>query len=178
METKKIFKFFAGWSLEKEEAFLREMHQQGWALQKYNVMYTFKKTEPKDVIYKADFRLDYKDSKEKQKEYIEIYEMCGWKHVTSFAKWNYFCKEVEEENELPDIYSDKETRIQKLNELLVFFVIMLAAILPSMYNLFISPMESRVPIWAKAMTGLTGCMWIYFFIRLTWKIKKLKSEIL
>ncbi|SCL99771.1 DUF2812 domain-containing protein [Bacillus wiedmannii] len=178
METKKIFKFFAGWSLEKEEAFLREMHQQGWALQKYNVMYTFKKTEPKDVIYKADFRLDYKDSKEKQKEYIEIYEMCGWKHVTSFAKWNYFCKEVEEENELPDIYSDKETRIQKLNELLVFFVIMLAAILPSMYNLFISPMESRVPIWAKAMTGLTGCMWIYIFIRLTWKIKKLKSEIL
>ena len=40
--------------------------------------------------------------------------MCGWKHVTSFAKWNYFCKEVEEENELPDIYSEKETRIQNL----------------------------------------------------------------
>ena len=104
--------------------------------------------------------------------------MCGWKHVTSFAKWNYFCKEVEEENELPDIYSEKETRIQKLNELLVFFVIMLATILPSMYNLFISPMESRVPIWAKVMTGLTSCMWIYVFIRLFWKIKKLKSEIL
>ena len=46
--------------------------------------------------------------------------MCGWKHVTSFAKWNYFCKEVEEENELPDIYSEKETRIQKLTELLQF----------------------------------------------------------
>ncbi|TKH99667.1 DUF2812 domain-containing protein, partial [Bacillus wiedmannii] len=39
-------------------------------------------------------------------------------------------------------------------------------------------MESRVPMWAKAITGLTSCMWIYFFIRLTWKIKKLKSEIL
>ncbi len=90
------------------------MHQQGWALQKYNVMYTFKKTEPKDVVYKADFRLEYKDSTEKQKEYIQIYEMCGWKHVTSFGKWNYFCKEVEEENELPDIYSEKETRIQNL----------------------------------------------------------------
>ncbi|MED0989862.1 DUF2812 domain-containing protein [Bacillus nitratireducens] len=178
METKKVFKFFAGWSLEKEEAFLRKMHQKGWALQKYNIMYTFKKTEPKDVIYKADFRLDYKDSKEKQKEYIEIYEICGWKHVTTFTKWNYFCKEVEDDNELPDIYSDKETRIQKLNELLLFLVIISASILPSMYNLFLSPMESRVPIWAKAMTGLTACMWIYFFIRLSWKIKKLKSEIL
>ncbi|PFN20379.1 DUF2812 domain-containing protein [Bacillus cereus] len=178
METKRVLKFFAAWSLEKEEAFLRKMHQQGWALQKYNVMYTFKKTEPKDVIYKADFRLDYKDSKEKQKEYIEIYEMCGWKHVTTFTKWNYFCKEVEEENELPDIYSEKETRIQKLKELSLFFVIMLATILPSMYNVFLSPIESRVPIWAKVMVGVVSCMWMYLFIRLSWKIKKLKSEIL
>ncbi|KXY32528.1 signal peptidase I [Bacillus cereus] len=178
METKKVLKFFAAWSLEKEEAFLRKMHQQGWALQKYNMMYTFKKTEPKDVIYKADFRLDYKDSKEKQKEYIELYEMCGWKHVTSFTKWNYFCKEVEEENELPDIYSEKETRIQKLKELSLFFVIMLATILPSMYNVFLSPIESRVPIWAKVMVGVVSCMWMYLFIRLSWKIKKLKSEIL
>ncbi|EJR54066.1 hypothetical protein IIM_02122 [Bacillus cereus VD107] len=178
MGTKKVLKFFSAWSLEKEEVFLRKMHQQGWALQKYNVMYTFKKTEPKDVIYKADFRLDYKDSKEKQKEYIELYEMCGWKHVTSFAKWNYFCKEVEDENELPDIYSEKETRIQKLNELLLFFIIMLAAILPSMYNVFLSPMESRVPIWAKVMVGVVGFMWMYLFVRLSWKIKNLKSEIL
>ncbi|EJQ45456.1 hypothetical protein IEE_02337 [Bacillus cereus BAG5X1-1] len=178
METKKIFKPFAVWSVEKEEAFLRNMHQQGWALQKYNIMYIFKKTKPKDVVYKADFRLDYRDSKEKQKEYIEIYEMCGWKHVTSFTKWNYFCKEVEEENELPDIYSEKETRIQKLKELSLFFVIMLATILPSMYNVFLSPIESRVPIWAKVMVGVVSCMWMYLFIRLSWKIKKLKSEIL
>lgn len=178
METKKVFKFFTAWNLEKEEAFLRKMHQQGWALQKYNMRYTFKRTEPKDVIYKADFRLDYKDSKEKQKEYIELYEMCGWKHVTSFAKWNYFCKEVEDENELPDIYSEKETRIQKLNELLLFFIIMLAAILPSIYNVFLSPIEARVPIWAKVMTGLVGCMYVYFFMRISWKIKKLKNEIL
>ena len=44
-----------------------------------------------------------------------------------------------------------------------------------MYNLFLSPMESRVPMWAKVMTGLTGGMWMYF-IRLSWKIKKLKVK--
>lgn len=141
-------------------------------------MYTFKKTEPKDVVYKADFRLDYKDSKEKQKEYIDIYEMCGWKHVTSFAKWNYFCKEVEEENELPDIYSEKETKVQKMKELLQFFAFISITILPSMYNAFLSSTESRVPIWAKVMLGFVGCMYMYLFIRLSWKIKKLKSEIL
>ncbi|MBE7122772.1 DUF2812 domain-containing protein [Bacillus cereus] len=178
MEIKKVFKFFTAWNLEKEEVFLRKMHQQGWALQKYNMMYTFKKTEPKDVIYKADFRLVYRDSKEKQQEYFEIYEMSGWKRVTSFTRWNYFCKEVEEENELPDIYSEKDTKVQKMKELLQFFAFISIAILPSMYNFFLSPMESRVPIWAKVLTGLACCMYVYFFIRLSWKIKKLKSEIL
>ncbi|MFD4852810.1 DUF2812 domain-containing protein, partial [Bacillus mycoides] len=142
METKRVFKFYAGWSLEKEEAFLRKMHQKGWALQKYNIMYTFKKTEPKDVIYKADFRLDYKDSKEKQKEYFEIYEISDWKRVTSFTGWNYFCKEVEEVNELPDIYSDKETRIQKLTELLQFIAIMFAMLIPALYLCFFGVSES------------------------------------
>ncbi|MCQ6567309.1 DUF2812 domain-containing protein [Bacillus mycoides] len=174
METKRVFKFYAGWSLEKEEAFLRKMHQQGWALQKYNVMYTFKKTEPKDVIYKADFRLDYKDSKEKQKEYIEIYKMCGWKHVTSFMKWNYFCKEVEEENELPDIYSDKETRIQKLTELLQFIAIMFAMLIPSIYLCFFGTSESGL---YKGMVGLFVCLYLYLITIVSWQIKKLKKEI-
>lgn len=178
METKKVFKFFTAWNLEKEEAFLRKMHQQGWALQKYNMRYTFKKTEPKDVIYKADFRLDYRDSKEKQQEYFEIYEMSGWKRVTTFTRWNYFCKEVEEGNELPDIYSEKDTKVQKMKELLQFLAFISITILPSTYNVFLSPIEARVPIWAKVMTGLVGCMWMYFFIRLSWKIKKLKNEIL
>ncbi|MBK4744441.1 DUF2812 domain-containing protein [Bacillus cereus] len=174
METKKVFKPFAIWSLEKEEAFLRKMHQKGWALQKYNVMYTFKKTEPKDVVYKADFRLDYKDSKEKQKEYIEIYEMCGWKHVTSFAKWNYFCKEVDEENELPDIYSDKETKIQKFVELIQFVAIMFVMLIPVLYLCFLGVSESGL---YKGMVGFLVCIYLYAFINLFRKIKKVKKEI-
>ncbi|HFK1449450.1 TPA: DUF2812 domain-containing protein [Bacillus pacificus] len=175
METKRVFKFYAGWSLEKEEAFLRKMHQQGWALQRYNMMYTFKKTEPKDVIYKADFRLDYKDSKEKKKEYIDIYEMCGWKHVTSFAKWNYFCKEVEEENELPDIYSDKETRIQKLTEVLKFVSIMFAMLIPAIYSCFVRQGESG---FYKGFVGFSSFLYVYLILNLYWAIKKLKKEIL
>ncbi len=78
------------WNLEKEEAFLRKMHQQGWALQKYNLMYTFQKTEPKDVMYKADFRLVYRDSKEQQQEYFEIYEMSGLETRNKFHKMELF----------------------------------------------------------------------------------------
>ncbi|PFI79450.1 DUF2812 domain-containing protein [Bacillus cereus] len=174
METKRVFKFFTAWNLEKEEAFLRKMHQQGWALQKYNLMYTFQKTEPKDVIYKADFRLVYRDSKEQQQEYFEIYEMSGWKRVTSFTRWNYFCKEVEEVNELPDIYSDKETKIQKFVELIQFVAIMFVMLIPVLYLCFLGVSESGL---YKGMVGFLVCIYLYAFINLFRKIKKLKKEI-
>ena len=104
--------------------------------------------------------------------------MCGWKRVTSFTRWNYFCKEVEEENELPDIYSEKDTKVQKMKELLQFFAFISIAMLPLMFNTFLNSTESIVPMWAKVMMGLVSCMYVYFFIRISWKIKKLKSEIL
>lgn len=65
-----------------------------------------------------------------------------------------------------------------MKELLQFFAFISITILPSMYNAFLSSTESRVPIWAKVMLGFVGCMYMYLFIRLSWKIKKLKSEIL
>ena len=47
------------------------MHQKGWALQRYNLLYTFKKTEPKDVIYKADFRLVYRIQKKNNRSTLK-----------------------------------------------------------------------------------------------------------
>ncbi|PEB50851.1 signal peptidase I [Bacillus pseudomycoides] len=178
MEIKKTFKLFTAWNLEKEEAYLRKMHREGWALQNYNLMYTFKKTEPKDVVYKADFKLDYRNSLVNQKEYLEIYEMSGWKYVTSFTKWHYFCKEVIDDNELPDIYSEKETKIERFKDLLKVLVLFFAIYLLGMYPSFLEPSEVTVPIWAKSMMGFIGCMYVYIFVRLFWKIKKLKKEIL
>ncbi|WP_459502673.1 DUF2812 domain-containing protein [Bacillus sp. C1] len=174
MEIKKKFKFFAVWSLEKEEAFLRKMHQEGWALQNYNFMYTFKKTEPKDVVYKADFKLDYRNSLAKQKEYLEIYEMSGWKYVTSFTKWHYFCKEVGEDNELPDIYSEKETKIEKLRDLFRFLGVLFLMVIP---GISFSTLDPQVPMLLKGVAGFVACMYMYIFVRLFWQIRKLKNEI-
>ncbi|MGG3521767.1 DUF2812 domain-containing protein [Bacillus pseudomycoides] len=178
MEIKKTFKFFAAWNLEKEEVYLRKMHQKGWAFQNYNFMYRFKKTEPKDVVYKADFKLDNRNSQMNQKEYIEIYEMSGWKHVTSFKKWHYFSKEVTDDDELPDIYSEKETKIEKLMDLTRFFALIFVIMIPGMYLNLLGPSESNSPIWMKIMMGFFGCMYVYIFVRLFWKIRELKKEVL
>ncbi|EEM10733.1 DUF2812 domain-containing protein [Bacillus pseudomycoides] len=178
MEIKKTLKFFAAWNLEKEEAYLRKMHQKGWAFQNYNFMYTFKKTEPKDVVYKADFKLDNRNSQMNQKEYIEIYEMSGWKHVTSFTKWHYFCKEVDDDNDLPDIYSEKETKIEKLMDLMRFFGIIFVIEMLGMYLNYLGPSAANSPIWIKLVVGLCGCINVYVFVRLFWKIRKFKKEVL
>ncbi|EEM05146.1 DUF2812 domain-containing protein [Bacillus pseudomycoides] len=177
MEIKKTLKFFAAWNLEKEEAYLRKMHQKGWAFQNYNFMYTFKKTEQKDVVYKADFKLDNRNSQMNQKEYIEIYEMSGWKHVTSFTKWHYFCKEVDDDNDLPDIYSEKETKIEKMMDLMRFLALIFALMIPGMYVNYLGPSVNS-PIWIKLILGICGCIDVYVLIRLFWKIRELKKEVL
>ncbi|WIY59231.1 MULTISPECIES: DUF2812 domain-containing protein [Bacillus] len=177
MEIKKTLKFFAAWNLEKEEAYLRKMHQKGWAFQNYNFMYTFKKTEPKDVVYKADFKLDNRNSQMNQKEYIEIYEMSGWKHVTSFTKWHYFSKEVTDDNELPDIYSEKETKIEKLMDLMRFFAPILVIMILGVYLNYLGPSVNS-PIWIKLILGICVCIDVYVLIRLFWKIRELKKEVL
>ena len=46
--------------------------------------------------------------------------MSGWKRVTSFTRWNYFCKEVEKGIELPDIYSEKDTKVQNEGIITIF----------------------------------------------------------
>ncbi|ABS22306.1 DUF2812 domain-containing protein [Bacillus cytotoxicus] len=178
MEIKKTFKFFTAWNLEKEEAYLREMHQKGWAFQKYHFMYTFKKTEPKDVVYKADFNFDFQKSLKNQREYLEIYEMSGWKYVSSFTKWHYFCKEVVDKNELPDIYSETETRIEKLKDLLNHLVIIFLSILPAISISCLESPANKLSIIIKGFIGFVVCIHMYMFVRLILKIRKLKKEII
>ncbi|MCU4787367.1 DUF2812 domain-containing protein, partial [Bacillus cereus] len=43
---------------------------------------------------------------------------------------------------------------------------------------FLSSSEFRIPILIKGLIGFLGCMYLYIFVMLFWKIKKLKKEIL
>ena len=62
METKKEMKFFTVVDFDREEDYLRRMHQSGWKLSKVKCMtYYFDKAEPEDVVYKLDYRRDQKE---------------------------------------------------------------------------------------------------------------------
>lgn len=54
-ETKKLHKVFWVWEFEKEERWLNEMAQEGWALKKASFCtYVFEKTEPGEYIIRVE----------------------------------------------------------------------------------------------------------------------------
>lgn len=53
--TKKTLRFFTIADWEKEENYLRKMHQEGWKLKKGGIIYNFERCEPEDVIYQLDY---------------------------------------------------------------------------------------------------------------------------
>ena len=86
MKDKKItFKYFSIAEYEKEEAYLRKMHQQGWKLVKISLRYLyvrayiFEKCQPEDVIYRTDYDQTGGDA------YIQMFADCGWEYLFDFV---------------------------------------------------------------------------------------------
>ena len=72
MKTKKQFRYFTIFEYEKEQGYLRYMHQNGWKFVKVNGLgiYHFEKCAPEDVTYQLDYNqegLAHKD------EYIQMF---------------------------------------------------------------------------------------------------------
>ncbi|WP_442598394.1 DUF2812 domain-containing protein [Neobacillus sp. D3-1R] len=130
--TKKVWKIFFAWQDNKEEEWLQEMTQKGWALKKSRFVYTFEKIEPSNYVYK----LDYKTTSNKDlEEYKAIFEDAGWEHVTQFGSWHYFRTKASNA-ETPDIYSDNESKIQKYKGLMHSLLVGLLAMLVLSLNFF------------------------------------------
>ena len=112
MKDKKItFKYFSIAEYEKEEAYLRKMHQQGWKLVKISLRYLcvrayiFEKCQPEDVIYRIDYDQTGGDA------YIQMFADCGWEYLFDFDESSYFRKKKEDVAEDEDIFCDDASRL-------------------------------------------------------------------
>ena len=63
MGKKVVYRIFTIADYDREAAYLKKMHGQGWKLKKVNyspliiaVRYTFEKTSPQEMAYQLDFR--------------------------------------------------------------------------------------------------------------------------
>jgi len=107
--TKTVFKWFDVTQHEEEQEYLREMHNQGWKLQKVRwAFYTFVQCEPEDVIY----QLDYNQSIENKTEYLLMFTDCGWEYIQDMMGYSYFRKPVREmHGDEETIFCDHESRM-------------------------------------------------------------------
>lgn len=108
-ETKTLHRNFWVWEFEKEERWLNEMAQEGWALQNAGFCtYTFEKTEPGQYI----IRLAMLDSSPDFESFMEELEAQSVGHCFS---WGYFRRSAQLGPF--DMFSDADSRISHLNRI-------------------------------------------------------------
>ncbi len=102
------------------------MHSQGWKLKKVSyspflvaVRYTFEACPPREVAYQLDFR---PIKKVEQESYYQLFEDCGWEHITNFNQFSYFRKpvsQIDADSDL-EIYNDAWSKLEMVKRLLVW----------------------------------------------------------
>lgn len=97
------------WDFEKEEQWLNEMAQDGWALCEVGfARYTFEKCEPGEYMV----RLEMHESDER---YIDFMRETGAVYIGRVVQWIYFRKKAEDGPF--DIFSDIDSRINHLDKI-------------------------------------------------------------
>jgi hypothetical protein len=108
-KRKTLRKLFWVWDFEKEEQWLNEMAQTGWALDGVSLCtYHFVACTPGEYTVRLEMH-PHDDT------YISFMEETGAKYIGRMVTWIYFKKHVEE-GEF-DIFSDYDSKIKHLNKI-------------------------------------------------------------
>ena len=144
-DIKTAVRTFFAWQEEKEEKWLREMSNEGWHLTRVGFFnYRFEKDEPKDMVYKFDFKVLRKSEMD---EYILTFKDAGWEYIGNFGSWFYFRTNADGDHSL-ELYNDNRSKKEKYKRLLMFLAIINLPIiffsLPNLYMRMIDMAEDSV----------------------------------
>lgn len=108
-EKKTEFRWFTIVEYEKEQEYLRRMHQKGWKFARVTFpgFYHFEKCEPEDVVYQLDYNQEGIAHKE---EYVQMFNDYGWEYLMDYVGYSYFRKTVSELGEEEGIFCDDSSR--------------------------------------------------------------------
>jgi hypothetical protein len=160
--TLRKVKLFLLWQDQKEEAWLRQMAQQGWHLTSVApLVYTFVRGDPRDVVY----RLDYLASKADYEEYKQIFQDAGWELVGEMMSWQYFRKPAGADGP-KEIYTDAESKVERYRRVLGYMVIFLP--------IYVIWLVIDLPGPIKVLMALIILLWAYSIVRIIGRIRKLQ----
>ena len=116
-DMKREFRWFMLTDYEKEETFLREMHNKGYKLVKVKLpgFYYFEICEPEDVVYKLDFNPQTSEDKQ---SYLQMYADYGWEYMQDINEYSYFRKSAGNTDEGDtNIFSDDQSKLDMLKRI-------------------------------------------------------------
>ena len=177
-QTLRKFKWYWAWNDHKEEAWLREMAQQGWHLSEIGPhgFYTFAKAEPADMVYQLDYLVP---GKQDHQEYLQLFQDAGWEHLGEMVGWQYWRKRAEPGQD-PRIYTDPVSKTEKYSRLLGYLAIFVPFYVLFFPNLGIMlEFDGDIRTWVDVLYALFFItfitIWGYAFIRLTLRMRQLKQ---
>ena len=162
MKTKKQYKYFSIFNHEKEQDYLREMHNQGWKFIKVNGLgvYHFEECEPQDVVYQLDYNQEGLSHKT---EYIQMFSDCGWEYIQDYVGYSYFRKAAAEMNGDEEIFCDDASRAAMMGRvfkgrLLPLVVLFTLCLLPQFIVNLVHLQNYGIAIFIGFVIGLyLGC---------------------
>jgi len=178
-EIKIVKKTFWLWQDELEETWLSDMASTGWHLVNIPKVshYRFRKGSTKKVRY----CLDYQNVSKEDENYKNIFKDAGWEHLDSMGGWQYFRKEYYGD-EGPEIFSDKNSKLQKYYRILTFFGLLMLALgvgLSVFSLIFISSNTDILSFFRGFFIGAYSMLVLSFtFIigKIIARIRKIKKE--
>jgi hypothetical protein len=161
-------RWFWAWQDHKEEAWLESMAREGWHLKEVALLnYTFERGEPREVVY----RLDFRPSKE-MAEYVEFVRGAGWEYIGQMSSWLYF-RAPAEESKTTELYTDAEGKIAKYQRVIGILVItspVYWVVFASQLDRFSGWVALPIALVFLAMTGL----YAFSMFKLIGRINQLK----
>jgi len=169
-DTIRVFRWFWAWEDDREEAWLGEMARRGYHLAKTPGpgVYTFAVGEPREVVYRLDFRANYRES---LADYRQLFTDAGWELVGVMSGWHYWRKEPTL-GEPAEIFTDTASKVAKYHRLMAFLVLMAALLLPAGLTSLDSP---HAGIFAAIYATLFA-IYALLLTRLALRVRQLKQQ--
>ena len=176
-DIKREFRWFSIMDYEKEANYLSKRHQQGWKFHEaaFPGIYTFHKCEPENVVY----QLDYNNAvKKNQREYVQMFEDCGWEYIQNFNGYCYFRKPMAQMQQKEEIFCDDVSRLDMMNRIFFGRVIPMIIILCGLIiNVYDSVTSGREGLGLVIVFGVLLFLYIITFLQFAVKYFSFRKNI-
>ena len=177
---KREFHLFTLTDYEKEEVYLRKMHNEGWKLDHVTLpgFYHFTECTPEDVVYRLDFNPDSNKDKD---AYIQLFSDYGWEYLQDMNDYSYFRKPCEVGNMNDEIFSDDKSRLDMLKRIfhrrmIPILVIFMLVYCPQFFRVLSGPVYDPAYPWLVAFMTLIFVLYLILFIHMGIGFRRLNRK--